>query len=268
MAEIDVFIAVVLGIFQGVVEWLPISSSGQTILIMIDILDITPEKALSFAFYLHLGTLMAALVKYRKDVKYIAFSLPKIKEDKLVQFMLVSTLFSVIIGAPVYILLNEFFKAGYKGEVITVLVGLFLIITGIILRTSKKKFGKRAISQLKTIDMVLAGIAQGISVLPGISRSGMTVTTLVAKDFNHKDAVHLSFLMSIPGILGLMVILVIQDSIFSIGIIPIISGIVVAFIVGYLMIETVLKLTKKVRFDVFCIIFGLIALSLIGVLLL
>jgi undecaprenyl-diphosphatase len=265
MAEIDVIIAVVLGIFQGIVEWLPISSSGQTILIMIDILKITPEKALSFAFYLHLGTLIAALLKYRKDVKHVVFSLPNFKEDKLVQFMVISTLCAVAIGLPVYLLLSEFFKAGYKGEVVTVLIGIFLILTGIILRKSHKNAGNKGIKELSKLDMVLTGIAQGFSVLPGISRSGMTVTTLITRDVNHEKAVFLSFLMSIPGILGLMILLFIQDSIFSIGVIPIIAGVFVSFIVGYLMIESVIRLAKKVRFDVFCIVFGIIALSLVAV---
>ncbi len=266
MAEINLIVAVILGIFQGFIEWLPISSSGQTIIIMVDLLDITPEKALSFAFYLHLGTLMSALLKYRKDVKHIVYSLHNIKEDKLVQFMLISTLFTAIVAVPLYLLLYEFFKAGFKGELITVLIGIFLIITGIILKVTKKKFGRKSMEQMNTKDMAFTGIAQGFAALPGISRSGMTVAMLISRDFDHEDAVHLSFLMSIPGIVGLMALLFIQDSIFSIGILPVVSGIAVAFFVGYFMIETVLRLAKKVRFDVFCIIFGLIALSLLGVL--
>jgi undecaprenyl-diphosphatase len=186
MSEVDIIIAVILGIFQGLVEWLPISSSGQTILAMVDFLKIDADTALSFAFYLHIGTLFAVFLRFRGDVKHIVVRLPKFKEDKLVQFMVVSSIASVLVGLPVYILLFSLFEGGIEGDVVTAFVGFFLILTGVIIYISKRKTGTRELEDSNTKDSLLAGICQGFAVLPGLSRSGVTVAALVTKNFKQE----------------------------------------------------------------------------------
>ncbi|MEE9151000.1 MAG: undecaprenyl-diphosphate phosphatase [Thermoplasmata archaeon] len=267
MSEVDVVIAMILGIFQGLVEWLPISSSGQTIIAMVDILEMDADTALSFAFYLHFGTLLAVLLKYRRDVKHIIIELPKVKEDKMVQFIVVSTMTSFLVGLPVYILLLSIFEGGMEGDLVTLFVGFFLILTGIIIYVSKRKTGSRGIGDSNTKDSILAGICQGFAVLPGLSRSGVTVAALVSKNFKQEVALHLSFLMSIPAIIGIMAIEIFRGKVASIGIAPVIAGIAASFIVGYLMIDILLRFAQKVKFGSFCVVFGIIAV-IVGIMVL
>ncbi len=260
MSEIDVISAVLLGMFQGVTEWLPISSSGQTVIPMVNALDIDAGTALSFAFYLHFGTLMAVLLKLRGDVKHIIVRLPKYKEDKMVQFIVISTVATAIVGIPVYLFLRGALEGGAGGEIVTVLVGLFLVITGIIIYISKKKFGNRALKDSNAKDSLLAGIVQGFAVIPDISRSGVTVAALIGNRFKQEEALHLSFLMSIPATTGIIILEVTGGNIASIGVLPILAGIIASFIIGYLVIDVLLRFARKVRFDVFCVVFGVVAI--------
>lgn len=265
MAQVDVIVAIILGIFQGFVEWLPISSSGQTILAMVDILRIDSDTAFSMAFYLHFGTLFSVILKMRGEVKHILYRLPKFREDELVRFMIISTLATAAVGIPVYVILVIFIQMG-GGDIITALVGAFLVVTGLIIYFSKKKMGARVVKESKLRDSVLAGCVQGFAVIPGISRSGVTVAALVANNFEHKEALRLSFLMSIPAIFGIILLEAIRCGVEDIGLVPILIGIVVAFIVGYLMIDILFKFAQKVKFDSFCMAFGAIAI-IVGIIL-
>lgn len=268
MSQIDVVIAIILGIFQGLTEWLPISSSGQTILFMVDILEINADTALSFAFYLHFGTLMAVLLKLRGDVKHVILHLPKYKEDKMVQFIIISTIATAAVGVPVYLFLRNFFEGEVGGEVITAFVGLFLIITGIIIHISKKKMGARVLKDSNARDSLLAGIGQGFTIIPGISRSGVTVAALISRNFNQEEALHLSFLMSIPATMVIVILETLTGAVESIGILPLVAGIIASFIFGYLMIDVLLRFARKVKFDVFCVVFGVVAIGIVALVML
>ncbi len=260
MAEVDIVIAIIMGIFQGITEWLPISSSGQTILTMVDVLKIDGKTALSLAFFLHFGTLLAVLVKLRGDVKHIIVRLPKYKEDKLVQFIIISTVATACVGIPFYLLLYNLFQEGIQGGIVTALVGIFLLFTGVLLYLTKKRMGRRTIKDSNTADSILAGISQGFAVVPGVSRSGVTLAALISKDFKQEEALHLSFLMSIPATIGIIIIESIQGTVLSIGIPVIIAGVLTAFIVGYLAIDILLRFARNVNFDSFCVVFGMIAI--------
>jgi undecaprenyl-diphosphatase len=262
MSQVDILVAMILGIFQGGMEWLPISSTGQTILAMVDLLKIDADSALSFAFFLHFGTLMAVLLKFRGDVKHIIVNVPKYKEDKMVQFIAISTMATAAVGIPVYFFLLKLFDSQIQGETITALVGIFLIVTGIIIYLTKKKMGTRNLKDSNYKDSLLAGIGQGFTVIPGVSRSGVTVAALISKNFKQEESLHLSFLMSIPAITGIIILETLRGAVTSIGIIPIIAGVIVSFILGYLMIDILLKFAKRVKFDVFCVVFGMIAIAI------
>ncbi|RLI96090.1 MAG: undecaprenyl-diphosphate phosphatase [Candidatus Altiarchaeales archaeon] len=253
----------ILGILQGVTEWLPVSSSGQSMLAMIDILSIRPEIALKLAIYLHIGSLLAVIVKFRKDIMK---SLSKFKEDKLFYFVIFSTIFTGVVGIPIYMGMKSFLKLfTKKGEIITIFIGIFLIITGLVLYISKRRFGTRRIKNIKIKDMVISGIAQGFTIIPGISRSGITVSVLLLLGFEQDIALKLSFLMSIPAVIGAVFIESIQGDIITFDIFDIYGifvGIFVAFITGYMTIEGLIKFSKRVRFDTFCIIFGLLTIIL------
>jgi len=254
--------SVIMGILQGITEWLPISSSGQGMLVMVNLLNLSPTHAFTFAIYLHLGTLLAVLVKFRKRVWEVVmeFTRGNISPSSLPGFIIISTIFTGFSGIPVYISLKHSFSA-WSGDAVTIFIGLMLIVTGLVLRYSKKIKGRRSLSELVGKDGIIAGIAQGFTILPGISRSGTTVAVLLFRGLSGETALILSFLMSIPAISGAFVLEIFSQGVKEFEILSVVAGILASFITGYLMINLLLSLSKKLRFDMFCILFGLIALS-------
>jgi len=252
----DLIQAVILGILQGITEWLPISSSGQVVLSLIEFLDVNAEAAFALAIALHIGTMLAVVVKYRNDIWDIIRRLSW--KDNLTRFIVVSTFFTGIIGIPVYFLLKSIFV---YGEFANGLIGILLIITGIILYLSKKlRLGSMDVNSLTYREMAVAGAAQGISILPGISRSGTTIAAMLLMGIRQDIALKLSFLMSIPAVIGAL-ILDFSDFVSSdFGITEMLAGITAAFIFGYLTMDILVKIAHKIRFDIFCIIFGIIAI--------
>lgn len=252
----DLIQAVILGILQGITEWLPISSSGQVVLSLIEFLDVNAEAAFALAIALHIGTMLAVVVKYRNDIWDIIRRLSW--KDNLTRFIVVSTFFTGIIGIPVYFLLKSIFV---YGEFANGLIGILLIITGIILYLSKKlRLGSMDVNSLTYREMAVAGAAQGVSILPGISRSGTTIAAMLLMGIRQDIALKLSFLMSIPAVIGAL-ILDFSDFVSSdFGITEMLAGITAAFIFGYLTMDILVKIAHKIRFDIFCMIFGIIAI--------
>lgn len=252
----DFLQSILVGLVQGVAEWLPISSTGQGMLVLMNLIGLSPGASFSLALYLHLGTLFAVVVRMRSDVKDFVLNLGGFREDRLVQFVVVSTFFTGVVGVPVYLLLKEGFS-GWQGDLVTVLIGFFLILTGFLLYSSRWITGRKKVSGLSFTDMVLVGLAQGFTILPGVSRSGTTIAVLLLRDVRQDEALRLSFLMSIPAIIGAFFIelfdgvLLFEPAVFF--------GIVVAFVSGYVAIDVLLKFAAKTRFDVFCVVFGLLA---------
>ncbi len=248
---------ILAGIIQGVTEWLPISSSGQSMIALINLLGLDPQEAFSLAICLHLGTLLAVVVRMRSDIYYIILKLPDFRKDLLVQFIIVSTFFSGLVGLPVYLLLKEGFSA-WQGDIVTALIGFFLVLTGIILYLSKKVVGSRGIDELSVFEMASVGVAQGFTPLPGISRSGTTVAFLLFIGVKQENALRLSFLMSIPATLGILFFELFAGTIFLNS--AVLFGMLAAFISGYVSIDLLLKFAQRIRFYIFCIVFGLLAL--------
>lgn len=253
----DILQAIVLGIIQGITEWLPVSSSGQLVLSLVDFLRVEPEAAFSLAIILHIGTLLAVVVKFRNEIIDILKKLSW--NDKLTRFLIVSTIVTGIVGVPVYFLLKSLFA---YGAIANAVIGALLIVTGIILYISRKlSYGKTDIGQIGYKEMGIAGAAQGISILPGISRSGTTIAAMLLMGIKQETALTLSFLMSIPAVVGAIVLDFAGGDFAAgaFGLTEIITGIIFAFIFGYLTMDVLLKIAHKVRFDLFCVILGLTA---------
>ena len=249
----DIFYQLILGIIQGITEWLPLSSSGMTTLAMTNIFGITDIGLIIHqALFLHLGTFFAALIYFRKEVKSI-LSFKK-KTRKVLNFLIISTIITSILGIIILkFLINNL---EMTGKTITFVVGFLLLITGGMQFASRKK-GLRTEKEIKNSDGIVAGLAQGLAVLPGVSRSGITTSTLLLKKFNDTSALRLSFLMSLPIVLLGNIILNLPDfaKVFtSYSII----GLVTAFAFGILTIHLLMKLSKKINFAWFAIIFAIL----------
>ncbi|MCK4287233.1 MAG: undecaprenyl-diphosphate phosphatase [Candidatus Lokiarchaeota archaeon] len=268
-----------MAILQGLFEWLPISSSGQTLIISTTFFGISTDDAFSLAIWLHLGTTIAVLLKFRKDFINILKALIHKNSDleeiniKKRNWMIWATIGTGITAIPLYFLFKIIFLdafTAFQGDVITLLISSLLIITGVILIATRKIFGNRKIGDAskKSIqkESFLSGLVQGVSILPGISRSGVTVGTILLEKYDQDNALRLSFLMSVPvAIASILVdILFNEGSIFgTLDILTILITTIVSFVVGYLTIEFLLRIARKINFGYFCISYGVIAYLII-----
>lgn len=270
---------IIIAILQGLVEWLPISSSGQVMLVSLNLLNISPEQAYSLSIWLHFGTMLAVLLKFRKDYYGIIKSLipSKVKVDqndiKKRNWIIIATLGTAITAVPLYLIFRVLILGTYsanQGDLLTLVISSFLIITGIILLIFKKKYGRKTIDYVSNKelnrDSFISGLIQGIAILPGISRSGLTVSTMLVENYEQDHSLKLSFLMSVPVVLASIGVDILfgEGSIFgSLDLLTISVITIVSFLVGYLTIEILLRVARKINFGYFCILYGMIAFVII-----
>ncbi|MFX1498753.1 MAG: undecaprenyl-diphosphate phosphatase [Promethearchaeota archaeon] len=266
---------IIIAILQGLFEWLPISSSGQVIIVATDFFNITPTEAFSLSIWLHLGTMFAVLLKFRKDYFNILKSLaPKRYNSEEIDikkrnWVIIATLATAITAVPLYFIFKFVLIEGFSaksGDFLTLIIAGLLIITGIILIKFKRNYGNKNLKNVSNEDLrkdsFISGLIQGISILPGVSRSGFTVSTILAEKYRTDNALKLSFLMSVPVIIASIGMDVIfgEGSVFGIlDPITIILITLISFVVGYLTINILLKISKKFQFGYFCIFYGIIA---------
>ncbi len=249
----DALSGFLVGLLQGILEWLPVSSSGQSMLVLLDAFDLPAQTAFTYGIFMHVGTMAAVLVKYRRTWL-------KLPSDRVtLRFLAVATAFTAVSGLGVYYLFKRGMES-FTGEYVNALVGLLLIATGLLLYfTGKKKFGVKGASSLSLFDTAVAGLAQGFTILPGISRSGVTVSALVLSELRQEEALRLSFLMSVPAVAGAVVLELLTEGAGGIQPSVAFAGLLAAFISGYLLMEALLAFAKRIRFDLFCMVFGALA---------
>ena len=257
----ELYQGIILGIIQGLTEFLPVSSSGHLVLGQI-FFGIT-ESQLPFDISVHMGTLLAVLVVYASDIRAILVSVfgfiskavslkpmaHLLKEDKNLQLaglILIGSIPTAFIG----LVIKQFEHILFASEV---LVGFMLILTGTILWTSKNFYSSKNKKDGFSIKKALIiGVGQGLAVIPGISRSGTTIALGMFLGLDRHNAAKFSFLLSIPAILGAQ-ILSIKDMINSRLVIDSITiyATIVSFITGLLALKLLLSLVHAGRFHLF-----------------
>ncbi len=224
-------LAILFGLIQGATEFLPVSSSAH-LTILGYILKLQEKDALPFFLVLHLGTLIALLIFFRKELTKLAvFSLKGDKETcRIILFIVLTTGATGILGLS--------FKKFVEEAMVSILYpAIFLILTAILLFSTKFiKEKDRKVVTLGWLSAVIIGIAQGIAVFPGISRSGATIVSALMVGLSREEAFDYSFIASIPAILGAFVIEFkgVTNMTNDFGLMPIIIGFLVSFIIGYL----------------------------------
>ena len=268
---------IIIAILQGLFEWLPISSSGQVMIVSINFFGIPPEEAFSLSIWVHLGTTIAVLIKLRKDyIQIIKSVIPRrIEVDgsdiKKRNWLIFATIGTALTAIPLYLLFKFVIIEGFnatQGDVLTLVISGLLIVTGVVLLTFRKKFGKKTIYTVSDRELIkdssISGLIQGIAILPGISRSGLTVSTILFEKYDQDQSLKLSFLMSVPAVLASIGMDIIFGSVFgTIDIFTILIITAVSFIVGYLSMELLLKIAQKINFSYFCILYGVISFVII-----
>jgi undecaprenyl-diphosphatase len=253
--------AVITGVIQGLLEWVPISSRGNIILLMMALFGQDASQALSYSVYLHMGTGLAALVYLRKDVVSILLRRDE-QSRRLFNFLLIATLFTGLVGLPIFLFLEASF--GY-GEAILGLMGLALIATGLIQRASPRKEDKGIDLGLR--DGIVFGSIQGLSVIPGLSRSGLTTSAFLFKRFGGEDAFKLSFLMSIPASFAASIGLLLLNGPSGFDTSTLV-GILAAFVSGMMSMSLMLMVAKRTSLWKLCVGLGslVVVVYLVGVL--
>ena len=244
--------AIIAGAIQGTIEWLPISSEAQTMLYLLNYVHMDPQTALSYAFYLHFGTMIAVLIRFREEFIRI---LKNLRLDyKPTRIILIASISTAVTALPLYWLLKSV-SLTQNSSTFTMLIGGLLILTGVIMKVSGTS-GEKGMDQMTDKDTVITGLAQGFAILPGISRSGITIATLLAQKINQETALVISFLMSVPASLSIFFI-----DFGTIRLIPLQTAAILtasSLFFGYLSMNVLLKVAKRTPFWIFCIILGII----------
>ena len=251
-------IAVLLGVVQGVTEWLPISSEGAVAVAYSLLRDTSLSEAVAYALWLHLGTAFSALVAFRGQVqgliKEVASS--PLAPSPLLRFLVAATLISAAIAVPLLLLLDELSER--MGASAMVIVGVLLLFTGAAQLRGRSN-GVRGLASVSLKDALLCGVFQGVAVLPGLSRSGLTVAVLLARRLDRRESLILSFLLSIPAGLGAALFTYFRDNALM-GMEGIVAS-VVAFLVGLLSIRVLLRLAERVNFAPFVLSVGVLMIA-------
>ena len=246
-------VGALLGLLQGITEWLPISSEGVVAATYDFIKDSSFEEAVDFALWLHLGTVPCVLIVFRKEVAGIVRELittPR-KPSPLLSFLFVATVASGVVGIPLLVALDE--VSSRAGAAAMAVIGGAMLITGVV-QLRRRQAGSRERGDLSMSDGILAGLAQGVAVIPGLSRSGMTVSLLLARQVERKEALVLSFLMSVPATMGAALYAGLDSGFASSGEALVAAGI--AFVVGLVAIQAVLAAAQKINFGAFVLALG------------
>ena len=256
--------SILLGIIQGLTEFLPISSSAHLV-IMPYLLgwEIPPQEAFIFDVLVQLGTLLAVILFFWKDLKLIILGVikglfrkqPFSEQSSRLGWMLVlATLPAILVG----LLFKDYVEWVFKSPVAT---GLLLFGTAALLVIAEV-IGKRTrdIENLSWLDSLVIGLFQVISLLPGISRSGATISGGMVRNLERPSAARFSFLMSVPVMIGagtLAIIDLLQLPDFSVQLPTLIAGFISAAIVGYLTIRWLLAYLVNRRlfpFAIYCVV--------------
>ncbi len=257
----DIIDSIILGIIQGLTEFLPVSSSGHLELgkaILGD--NSVPEESLLFTVVLHFATALSTIVVFRKDILDLIKGVLKFKWNEDLQFVskiVISMIPAAVIGFTYESQFAELFGGNIK------LVGFMLIITALLLYLADK--AKNTNKKVSFQNAFIIGIAQAIAMLPGISRSGATISTSVLLGNDKTKAARFSFLMVVPLIFGKIAKDVLSGDISmeSQNITSLSVGFIAAFVAGLFACTWMIALVKKSKlsyFAIYCAIVGVIAI--------
>jgi undecaprenyl-diphosphatase len=256
------FESIILGAVQGIAEWLPVSSEAMIILVKNNFFPsgMAFSEMISFAIFLHLGTLLAAVVYFWDDVIVLMKSLFSYRkanpqQQKMLVFIVIATAVSGALGVGLLEIVEQSEHLFANQRTVNGIVAGFLLLTALILFANERR-QKTGDRELSTKRSIITGIFQGLAVIPGISRSGITLASMGLLGIEKSYALKLSFLLSIPLVLFANIFLHAGDlSVFSLNsIVALIS----AFIVGIISIHVLLKIIRKIRFSYFVGMFALV----------
>ncbi|MFW9979625.1 MAG: undecaprenyl-diphosphate phosphatase [Candidatus Thorarchaeota archaeon] len=250
---------IIVALIQGFVEWLPISSEGQAVLFVYNFSSVPPSELITLVAWLHLGTALAVVVRYPRTILEVV----TLKDRELFKNLLIATICTAITAIPLYFFLKDSISS-FQGEILNVLVGLLLVVTAIVLYLPTMRASSEGSRDIEPTPKVSAitGLVQGFSVLPGLSRSGVTVSALLMQKVSKETALRFSFLMSVPAVLGIFAVELLTGGAVLPSIAPVDLILIeaIVFVFGLLSMEFLLRVARRISFWKLCLLLGIIAI--------
>lgn len=255
--------ALILGIIQGLTEFLPVSSSGHLELGSY-LLGVQSSDNLLFSILVHGATALSTVVVFRKDIVKLIIDLFKFEWNESTKFIFMIAVSMIPVGI-VGVFFEDQVEAFFGGRI--VLVGSMLLITAILLSTTY--FSKSKVQDLNFPKSFIVGLAQAVAIMPGISRSGATISTALLLGISREAAARFSFLMVLPPILGAMLLKtkdLIENPAVASEVSPtvLLAGFLAAFVSGLFACNWMIALVKRgklIYFAIYCAIVGAIAIT-------
>lgn len=247
----DALQALVLGIIQGVTEWLPVSSSGHLVVAQ-KLLGLQANENLVFDLVVHLGTIVAVMAYFRRELWRIVSSFfvrgASDEQRSLRRLGLILLVGTVPVGAA-----GVLFNSRIEGVFDIKLVGIALIANAGILAAAYAFGSKGARKETRFSDALIIGIFQAVSIIPGISRSGSTLSTGMMRGLERESAAVFAFLLSVPALLGASAYGIATLNSYDAALIPLVIGFSAALLVGLASIEYLLRIVRSGRLWVFAV---------------
>lgn len=269
----DLISILVLGLVQGIAEWLPISSKTLDSVVYLSLFHGERSAVVPLLLWLHIGTVAAAMIYFRKEIGQLMMRGWAGKHEPLkllaseYGFFLSALAMTTLVGVPL-LLLQKRLLPQLDASLLMVVMGAGLLFTAFLLYSQKGKIQNRPTHACTWKDGLLVGALQGFSTLPGVSRSGTSTTGLVWRGFSSLSAFELSFLLSIPTVMGGEILLwgydFMQAGPSSFGALPLLDGLLLAltsFIIGFVTIGALLKLARRINLWQLAGAFGLLMLG-------
>lgn len=258
-----------LGLVQGISEWLPISSKTQIIIVSSYLYGFTFQEAYAFGLFLEAATFVAALIFFRREVFNVLRALVGRGDPEgklLLKYLVVVTVITALIGATIYAVISETVTGTVVGVPMLVLGAILIGDAAVIHFARGRRTPQKRLNQLGLSDLVIIGIVQGLAALPGVSRSGATVSAMLLLGLNPREAFRLSFLALMPAAVGAALLTLIfskPEISTAVGAItPSALGVatIIAIVVSLFLIRGLLRVAGSPRITALVVALGLVAI--------
>lgn len=250
--------ALVLGVIQGVTEWIPVSSEAAVAATYSIAFGGRVEDAISYALWLHIGTVLSATIAFRREILAVGREILTTpgKTSPLTRYLVKTVLVSAVVGFPLILGLSELSER--VGGALMLGVGALLLVTAL-LQLRMRSLGPRTRDDVNNGDALLCGVAQGLATLPGLSRSGLTVATLLGRRVDRREALTLSFLMGIPASMGAGLFAGLEGGLFFSA--EALLALAVGAAVGLVTIRALLAVADRVSFGHFVLLVAAVVVA-------
>lgn len=272
MLWIQLIYSAIVGIVQGISEWLPISSKTQVLITSMYLMHLTFQQAYTFGLFMEIGTILAAVIYFRRELLTLLKAIvgkSGVQGRSLLVYVLTATIVTGAIGAPLYLFADNI--TGLSVGIPMLIIGLVLIGDAFFIRHSRKKHSQkpntRKFSSLRFREYVFVGIAQGIAALPGVSRSGITTSLLLLMNVEPDEAFRLSFLIGIFAAAGAFALTVmvshanVTAAMVQIGTTGLLVAMAVSTVVSLFLIDFLIKVAGRSRIVYLTAALGIIAIA-------